>query len=118
MKKSSVILMSVLASACMAALANESSQEPVALQPLEPVAVADPNAAAVDESPQRWFVELSGAPLELNAQVLEHIRRFFTARRRVMAPRNELQAMFPRGSVVIPNPHGTAPGIEMSLVRS
>ncbi|TZF88049.1 S8 family serine peptidase [Lysobacter lacus] len=32
------------------------------LQPDTPSLVPDPNAAPVDESPQRWFVELSNAP--------------------------------------------------------
>ena len=34
-----------------------------------------------------------------------------------MPPRNAVQAMFPRGSRVIPNPHGTAPGIEILVPR-
>ena len=34
-----------------------------------------------------------------------------------MPPQNELQAMFPIGSRVIHNPHGTAPGIDMDVPR-
>ncbi|GAB1597035.1 S8 family serine peptidase [Lysobacter claricitrinus] len=46
----------------MAALAADGL--PVTfLQPDAPSPTVDPNAAPVDESPQRWFVELSNAPL-------------------------------------------------------
>jgi len=55
--------MTVLASACMAALASQSLDAPVALQPLYAVPAADSGGEAIDESPQRWFVELSGAPV-------------------------------------------------------
>jgi nicotinamide-nucleotide amidase len=34
-----------------------------------------------------------------------------------MPERNRVQAMFPRGSRPIPNPHGSAPGIEMRIER-
>jgi nicotinamide-nucleotide amidase len=51
------------------------------------------------------------------AVVLEHIRSLFARRRREMPERNQVQAMFPRGSRVIPNPHGSAPGIDMQIPR-
>ena len=63
MKKSSAVVMTVLASACMAALANQSLDAPLALQPLTPAPAVDSGGEAIDESPQRWFVELSGAPV-------------------------------------------------------
>lgn len=68
MKKSSVLVMTVLASACMAALANQTLDVPVELQPLDPLPVVD-SGTAVDESPQRWFVELSGAPVADGARL-------------------------------------------------
>ena len=34
-----------------------------------------------------------------------------------MPERNAVQALFPRGSRVIPNPHGTAPGIDLEVPR-
>ena len=34
-----------------------------------------------------------------------------------MPPQNELQAMFPAGSRVVHNPHGTAPGIDLEVPR-
>ncbi len=46
---------------------------------------------------------------------LEFIRRLFARRKRNMPQRNEVQALFPAGSRVIPNPHGTAPGIDLTV---
>ena len=59
----------------------------------------------------------TGCPLELHQESLEHIRRLFARRGWEMPKQNELQAMFPRGSRVIPNPNGTAPGVEMEIAR-
>ncbi len=56
-------------------------------------------------------------PLTLDPPSLEHIRRLFARRRRPMPPQNEIQAMFPAGSRVIPNPEGTAPGIALAVPR-
>jgi subtilisin family serine protease len=60
-KKSTALAMSVLACACMVALAQDGF-EVQWLQPQTPALQIDPNAAPVDETPQRWFVELSNAP--------------------------------------------------------
>jgi len=49
---------------------------------------------------------------------LEHIRQLFESRGRTMPSRNVVQADFPVGSKPIPNPHGTAPGIEIRVERS
>lgn len=62
MKKPFALVTTVLASACLAAFANQSVDAPAQLQPLNPAPV-DTSDIAVDETPQRWFVELSGAPL-------------------------------------------------------
>ncbi len=61
MKKSSVVVVTVLASACMAALANQTVNTLNELEPLDPAPVMA-EGEAIDESPQRWFVELVGAP--------------------------------------------------------
>lgn len=60
MKKSSVVVVTALASACMVALATPGSTV-IELFPLEPQAVPEAGEPR-DESPQRWFVELKGAP--------------------------------------------------------
>ena len=49
--------------------------------------------------------------------VLDHIRGIYSKRNRAMPQRNMVQALFPVGSRVIPNPHGTAPGIDMDLAN-
>lgn len=54
-------------------------------------------------------------PLELRHEALEHIESLFAARKRAMPERNRVQAMFPMASKIIPNPHGTAPGIDLAV---
>jgi nicotinamide-nucleotide amidase len=57
------------------------------------------------------------APLQLDEAALKHIESLFARRGRAMPERNRLQAMFPVGSRVIPNPAGTAPGIDLVVQR-
>jgi len=58
-----------------------------------------------------------GVELVEDEAALAHIRNLFTVRRREMPDRNRLQAQFPRGTRVVPNMHGTAPGIDLSVPR-
>jgi nicotinamide-nucleotide amidase len=51
-----------------------------------------------------------GLPLELHQDSLERIKDFFSRINRKMSKNNEKQAMLPKGSIVLPNDHGTAPG--------
>jgi nicotinamide-nucleotide amidase len=60
----------------------------------------------------------AGVELVQDDASLEHIRSLFARRRREMPERNKLQAQFPRGSRVVPNPDGTAPGIDLTVPRS
>ncbi len=59
----------------------------------------------------------AGRELVLYPQALEHIRALFARRKREMPRQNEIQAMFPAGSRMIGNPHGTAPGIDLEVSR-
>lgn len=59
-----------------------------------------------------------GMPLEINTEALDQIRELFKRRRREMPSRNELQARFPLGACPVRNPNGTAPGIELDVLRS
>jgi nicotinamide-nucleotide amidase len=52
-----------------------------------------------------------GEELELDSSSLAAIEAFFASRGRAMPERNRIQAMFPRGTVALANPIGTAPGI-------
>jgi nicotinamide-nucleotide amidase len=58
------------------------------------------------------------APLEIRSEALEHIESLFAVRKRPMPERNRVQALFPIGSRIIDNPHGTAPGIDLIVARS
>jgi len=46
---------------------------------------------------------------------LAHIRGLFERRGRKMSPQNAVQAQFPQGAKVVPNPHGSAPGIDFEV---
>jgi nicotinamide-nucleotide amidase len=59
----------------------------------------------------------AGVDLVQDDAALAHIRNLFARRGRPMPERNALQAQFPRGSRPIPNPHGTAPGIDFTVPR-
>jgi nicotinamide-nucleotide amidase len=54
-------------------------------------------------------------PLELNLDTLKHIESLFARRHRAMPEQNRVQAYFPGGSRIVLNPHGSAPGIDLSV---
>ncbi|MHB8971305.1 MAG: CinA family nicotinamide mononucleotide deamidase-related protein [Pirellulaceae bacterium] len=56
-------------------------------------------------------------PLVQDDRVLDHIRALFASRGRVMPEHNVIQSHFPVGSQPIHNPHGTAPGIHLTVPR-
>jgi len=56
-----------------------------------------------------------GVPLEEDPALLALIEARFAARRRPMPPQNRRQALVPKGASAIPNPLGTAPGVEAPL---
>jgi nicotinamide-nucleotide amidase len=60
----------------------------------------------------------AGVDLVQDDAALAHIRNLFARRKREMPERNKLQAQFPRGSRVVPNPDGTAPGIDLTVPRA
>ncbi len=60
----------------------------------------------------------AGVELELDSAALQYIENLFARRHRPMPEWNRVQAMFPRGSRVIHNPAGTAPGIDIQLPRT
>ncbi len=67
----------------------------------------------LDDLTRQAIAEAFGRPLELHLESLEKIQQMFANRKREMPERNRLQAMFPQGSRVVPNPHGSAPGIDL-----
>ncbi|MCA9204209.1 MAG: competence/damage-inducible protein A, partial [Planctomycetales bacterium] len=54
-----------------------------------------------------------GRALVQNDDALKHIQAIFARRSRAMPERNLVQALFPENSRMVPNPHGTAPGIDV-----
>ena len=56
-------------------------------------------------------------PLELSAEALVAVESRFARRGIAMPESNRRQALFPRTSRVIPNPEGTAPGIDIEIPR-
>ena len=67
-----------------------------------------------DDLTRQALANAVGVELQLHEDQLEHLKEFFSRRGRTMTPSNEIQAHFPAGSVVVPNPEGTAPGIELT----
>jgi nicotinamide-nucleotide amidase len=70
-----------------------------------------------DDLTREAVAQAAGVSLELDAASLTHIESMFARRNRPMPSTNQIQAMFPQGSRVVPNPHGTAPGIDLSIPR-
>lgn len=71
-----------------------------------------------DDLTREVIADAMGVELKEDSAALAHIRDMFERRRREMPPRNAIQAMFPAGSRVVPNPHGTAPGIDVTVTAS
>ena len=71
-----------------------------------------------DDLTREAIAQLTGQELVLHEDVLEFIRGLFKRFSREMPERNRVQALFPRGSRVIPNPNGTAPGIDIDVPRA
>lgn len=70
-----------------------------------------------DDLTREALAQAAGRELRLDTDALGYIRAMFATRKRPMPPQNELQAMFPAGSQVVLNPHGTAPGIDLEVPR-
>ncbi len=64
-----------------------------------------------DDLTRHALAQLLDQPLQLDAVTLDHIRSMFANRNLEMPTSNEIQARFPVGSEILPNPEGTAPGI-------
>ena len=69
----------------------------------------------LDDLTREAMAQAFDRTLELHQASLERIEQMFTQRRRPMPERNRLQAYLPSGSEPIVNPHGTAPGVDLSV---
>jgi nicotinamide-nucleotide amidase len=70
-----------------------------------------------DDLTRDVLAAVAGEPLELSAAALEAVESRFARRAVAMPESNRRQAMFPRGTRIIPNPNGTAPGIDLDVRR-
>ena len=68
-----------------------------------------------DDLTRQAVAEAVGLPLVQDRQALEHIKELFRRRQRPMPEQNTIQSMFPEGSQVGHNPHGSAPGIDLAI---
>ncbi len=64
-----------------------------------------------DDLTRQALAEAIDQPLEEDSEALAQIRAMFERLQRPMSGSNKIQAMIPRGCEMIPNAHGTAPGI-------
>lgn len=71
----------------------------------------------LDDLTREVLAEVAGTTLVLDEPSLTAIETYFRNRGREMPERNRTQAWFPNGSVVLPNPIGTAPGIWLEIPR-
>ena len=68
-----------------------------------------------DDLTRQSIAEATDTELHLDEGALDHIKSLFARRKREMPESNIIQAKFPEGSRIIPNPHGSAPGIDMDV---
>src|SRR5215468_4661876 len=68
-----------------------------------------------DDLTRNLIAELLRRELHEDPAVLAHIKGFFDMRNRPMPALTHIQALVPEGATVLPNPHGTAPGLVMQV---
>ena len=68
-----------------------------------------------DDLTRDFIAGLLGVELAVNEEALARISHFFTSRNRPMPESTKVQALVPRGAVVLMNAHGTAPGLILSV---
>ena len=64
-----------------------------------------------DDLTRDFIAGLLGVELAVNEEALARISHFFTSRQRPMPESTKVQALVPRGALVLMNAHGTAPGL-------
>ncbi len=68
-----------------------------------------------DDLTRDLIAELLVKPLREDASVLAHVKDVFKALNRPMPERTRVQALVPEGAMVLPNAHGTAPGLALKV---
>src|ERR1022692_3272796 len=69
----------------------------------------------LDDLTREVVAKVAGVELVHDEPSFVHIQSLFQRRNRTMPERNRVQAYFPQGAEVLPNPLGTAPGFWICL---
>jgi nicotinamide-nucleotide amidase len=88
-----------------------------AIQRADVVVASGGLGPTADDLTREALAAVTGRELVLDQASLDYIRGLFARHKRDMPDRNRVQAMFPAGSRIIANPHGTAPGIWLEASR-
>ena len=75
-----------------------------ALQRVDLVICTGGLGPTADDLTRETIARATERPLQQDDEALAHIENLFRARNRKMPQRNTIQAMFPEGSLVVPNP--------------
>ena len=68
-----------------------------------------------DDLTRDLIADLFGRKLHRDTCVFQNIEEFFTKHGRPMPPNTSVQALVPDGATVLPNAHGTAPGLVLEF---
>jgi nicotinamide-nucleotide amidase len=68
-----------------------------------------------DDLTRTVIAQLLGRELREDAAVLARLKEFFAQRQRPLPPSTAVQALVPEGAIVLPNRHGTAPGLVLKV---
>lgn len=89
----------------------------IAIRRAEVVIVTGGLGPTQDDLTRHTAADVFGVDLVYDQESFDHITSFFENRGRQMPESNKIQAYFPRGSQIIYNPNGTAPGFIIELDR-
>lgn len=98
-------------------LADNIAAFRIAIDRCDVVLITGGLGPTLDDLTREAIAAVLGVPLELHAESLSIIEQMFVRRGRVMPERNRSQAMFPQGTMPIPNARGTAPGVAAVIPR-
>ena len=68
-----------------------------------------------DDLTRTLIAQLLDRKLREDAAVLARLKEFFAQRQRPLPPSTAVQALVPEGAIVLPNRHGTAPGLVLKV---
>ncbi|HOB32482.1 MAG TPA: molybdopterin-binding protein, partial [Verrucomicrobiota bacterium] len=68
-----------------------------------------------DDRTREVIADLLGLKLRENREVLDQVRNYFEKRNRPMPERVRVEALVPEGAIILPNRHGTAPGLAVPV---